>query len=239
MTPALPKPPEDSVQSAILPDLWWSDAPDQTLVRGRLIRAFIPFVEQEPFALVLEGRAEPTSHERATYRMVPFALRDRHVPPQIPVAALPHVMGERRFVYRGKIRPALVLGVGGQEVPRSLVSSSARWMAAKTILVAPYFGADQDGSRGGWPPPFVQRIRRAEFPQYLWDSLPIGATSESILRLDQTQCIGCDCKAIEVLPYRLGDLALELLDEWLIWLLQEKLPADGLLADLRKGLISL
>jgi hypothetical protein len=110
---------------------------------------------------------------------------------------------------------------------------------AKTILVAPYFGADQDGSRGGWPSAFVQRIRRAEFSQYIWDSLPTGTTTESILRLDQSQCIGADCKSLEVLPYCLGDTAMQVLDEWLTWLLQGQLPAEGVLADLRKGLLSL
>ena len=145
VTPAFPKPPADSVQSAILPDAWWSEAPDQNLVRGRLIRAFIPFVDQEPFVLIPEGRTESTSHEKATYRMRPFVASDRHVPPKIPIAALPQAKGERRFVYRGKPRPAVVLSAGGDDVPHTLVSSSARWITSKTILIAPYFGADQDG----------------------------------------------------------------------------------------------
>ncbi|MGO9663699.1 MAG: hypothetical protein ACLP66_10355 [Polyangia bacterium] len=238
MTPAFPKPPNDSVQFMVHPDPWWQDEPAQTLVRGRLVRAFIPFVEQQPFVLIPEGRSDPLSHEKATYRMVPFSLKDRQPPPQIPVAGLPHAKGERRFVYRGKVRPALVLSVGGDDVPHSLVSASARWITSRTILVAPYFGADQDGSRGGWPPAFVQRIRRAAYPQYVWDYLPLGDVQESILRLDQIQAIGSDPKSLEVMPYRLADVPMQILDEWLCWLVQGGLSPDGLLSGLREGLLS-
>jgi len=125
------------------------------------------------------------------------------------------------------------------DVPRSLVSSSARWIAAKTLLVAPYYGADQDGTRGGWPQAFVERIRRSEFPQYIWDCLPIDGSSESILRLDQVQCIGNESKSLEILPYRLGDLARALVGEWLYWLVEGCLLADGLLAGARRDLETL
>jgi len=187
--------------------------------------------------LVPEGRSDPTAHDRADYRVEPFNIKMRHTAPKIPIAGLPHVKGENRSVYRGKVRPSLVLSVGGQDVPKSLVPSAARWICAKTMIVAPYFGADQDGTRGGWPPAFVERIRRAEYPQYVWDQLPLSDVRESILRLDQVQAVGRSSIATEITPYALSKDAMNIIDEWLTWLFQDGLPADGYLKDVRRVLL--
>lgn len=57
--------------------------------------------------------------------------------------------------------------------------------------MAPFYGADRDGRRGGWNPLFLERIRRGEYPQYLWDKLPVGTqVKESVLRLDHLQPLG-------------------------------------------------
>lgn len=239
MCPASVEPPEDSVHWLLKPDPWWESVPAGPIERGRLIRTFIPHVDQEPYVLVLEGRSDAQAHDRATYRVEPLNIKSAYRKSKIPIAGMPHVPGESRVVYRGKVRPALVLGTGGAEVPRSLAPSSARWLTAKTLLVAPYYGADQNGSRGGWPPAFVTRIRRAEYPQYVWDSLPLRGANESILRLDQVQAIGRDSKAIEVLPYRLHPSALRIVDEWLTWLRDGTLPADSLVRLLRESLMAL
>lgn len=187
--------------------------------------------------LVPEGRTDPLAHGRADYRVEPFSVKKPYPPPKIPIAGLPAEKGERRFVYRGKVRPALVIGTGGSDVPKTLVAGSARWITSKTIFVAPYFGADRDGTRGGWPPAFVDRIRRAEYPQYVWDSLPLNDVKESVLRLDQLQAIGRSSVAIDVLKFRLSEPALTIIDEWLTWLIQGGLPADGFLHDLRRQLL--
>src|SRR5207302_873569 len=64
-----------------------------------------------------------------------------------------------------------------------ICAGQARWQSARTLLVAPFYGADASGTRGGWPAPFVDRIRRAEYPQYIWDQLPSpGGPIDSIFR---------------------------------------------------------
>jgi hypothetical protein len=130
-----------------------------------LIKAFIPHIDQDPFVLTAQARSSAEQHSSALFSIAPFQMRSPPPQPALPVAALTHPAGERQFVYRGKVRPALVLALEADDVEKSLVSGSARWQTTKTILVAPYYGADQGGTRGGWPPLFVQRIRRAFYPQ--------------------------------------------------------------------------
>lgn len=233
MTPEFP---DDWIQS-LCDGAWWTRTEKPMLDRGRLIKTFIAHVDQEPQVLVVEGRTDPTAHAKANYRVEPLNIKAPARRPSIPVAALPEDKGERRVVYKGKVRPALVLATEATEVERDIVSGGARWQTAKTLLVAPYYGADRDGSRGGWNPKFVDRIKRGTYPQYVCDKLPIGGPSESILRLDQLQAVGKSSNAIEVTDYKLSENALAMIDEWLDWHLRGGLPENGVLLPARELLI--
>jgi hypothetical protein len=237
MTAASPKFPDDCIQS--LCTLWWVADTTQKLQRGGLIKAFIPHIDQEPHVLSAQSRTSATAHGQALFSMAPFRMKGQPAQPPLPVAALTHPAGERLFVYRGKVRPALVLALEADDIERSLVAGSARWQTTKTILVAPYYGADPGGTRGGWAPVFVQRIRRAVYPQYMYDRLPIGGSDESIMRFDQAQTIGPDRTAIDILPWRLSNDALAFVDEWLTWYVRRELLEDGPLHSAREILVSL
>ncbi len=230
MNPAYP---EDSVQYAISPTPWWIKTNETVPRRGQLIRAFLPHVSQEPRTLIPEGRSEPTEHERALFRVEPLRVGQVPRQPGLPVAALPTYPGEVFVVQRAKVRPALVLGAGGPDVDAFLRRGTPRYQSAPTLLVAPYYGADQSGSRSGFRPEFVNRIRRCEYPQYMWDKLPIVGSSESILRLDHVQPVGFHPNSFELLPYQLSDEAMEIIDTQLEWLLTGSLPAESVLADIR------
>lgn len=188
--------------------------------------------------LVVEGRTEATDHTSANYRVEPLRTGSPPRDPRLPVAALPLETGDIRIVQRAKRRPAIVLSVGGPEIASALRVGEARWQTSATILVVPYYGVDRDGTRGGWKQGFVDRIRRCEFPQYMWDRLPLGRTKESVLRLDHTQALGRHQNAYELTPYRLGDEALGLVDEWFLWLLTGLIPSDGDLQILREGFLA-
>jgi len=231
--------PEDSVQSILSPTPWWTSDDAVELRRGRLIRAFAPHVSQEPKTLIPEGRSEATIHDRALFRVEPLRINRPPRQTQLPVAALPNYPGEVYVVQRAKVRPVLVLSAGGSEVSPALRRGTPRYQTAPTLLVAPYYGAEQSGSRGGFPPEFVKRIRHCEYPQYMWDILPIGGSSESILRLDHVQPIGRHANSYEILPYRLSDEAIEIVDTHLAWLLTGSLRAESILADIRAGLLEL
>ena len=130
-----------------------------------------------------------------------------------------------------------MLGTGGAEVPRPLRTGAARHQTNSTILAAPFYGADLGGSTGGWKPEFVERIRRCEYPQYMWDSLPVQGRRESILRLDHLQPVGKHGQSYELTEYELHADAVSLVDEYLTWLLHGALPADGLLREVRRVLL--
>jgi hypothetical protein len=205
--------------------------------RGRLVWAFVSHVEQEPRQLALVARTEPTEHGAAHYTISPLRIGEPPKAPRLPVAAMPAYEGEVLTVYRAKTRPALVLSAETPEVPKAFRAGKARWQTSPTILVAPYYGADQSGTRGGWNPDFVERIRLCEYPQYLWDRLPLGGVHESILRLDHIQPVGRHGNAFAPTPYCLSNDALDVLDEWLDWLTTGLVPADGVLAMIRGTLL--
>ena len=182
--------PDDSVQ--YLADEWWTRDGRRVAGRGRLVRTFVLYPEQKPYRLIPESRGkDPRDHRTAMVRIEPFRIGRPASGGGLPVPALPLHAGESYFVQRGKIRPAVVLCEGGESVPDELRRrSSAHHQTARTLLVAPYYGADKDGTRAGWNAAFVDRIRHAEYPQYMWDTLPIGGPDVSILRLDHILPIG-------------------------------------------------
>jgi len=230
--------PDDSIQAYT--ETWWENAETAEIRRGRLIWAFVPHVDQIPKALALQGRTEPTSHEKANYQVLPLRIRQPPSAPRLPIAALPHYPGESLIVSRAKKRPALVLGLGGVEVPSVLRGgSSANWMTAPALLVAPYYGVEGGEKRAGWKPPLVDRIRRCEFPQYMWDKLPVDGAEFSILRLDHLQPVGRHHDSYEVTPFCLSQHALGIVDEWLQWMLTGGLDPRGVLMDVREGLLKL
>lgn len=142
-------------------------------------------------------------------------------------------------MYRAKKRPALVLGLA-EEVPAALRGgSSANWMTAPTLLIAPYYGMEGGEKRAGWKPPLVDRIRRCEFPQYVWDKLPVDGAEFSILRLDHLQPVGRHHDSYESTPFCLSQEALGIVDEWLQWMMTGGLDPQGVLMDVREGLLQL
>lgn len=233
--------PDDSVQSYI-EGPWWDRTSDTNLCRGRLIRAFLPHVDQVAHALEVEGRTEPTNHSKANLRLVSLNTRSPPQRPKIPVAAIPLAEGEVLLVQRAKRRPALVLSTGGSEVPKELRGgSSPKWHTNPTLIVVPSFGVDGGNAerRAGWNPFLVDRIRRAEFPQFFWDRIPLDGADESILRFDQVQPVGHHHQSIENTQFRLSANALKLIDEWWAWAITGLLNEKGDLFSIRGFLAEL
>lgn len=226
--------PDDSVQGFV--DEWWTKSTDKEVGRGRLIRALVLYPDQKPYRVTPEGRGDnPADHTHARLKVEPFSFDSAPRGDGLPVAGLPLRKGESFIASRGKVRPCVVLSTGGPQVEKYLRLGSAGWQSAATMLVAPFYGADQDGSRGGWNPEFVERIRRAEYPQYMWDKLPLGGSTESILRLDHIFPIGRDPAAYRLTDFALSPKAMRLLDDWLDWLLVGSVDAGSDLAFLAQG----
>jgi hypothetical protein len=216
---------------------WWIRNDTAAFVRGRLIWTFVPYVSQEPRVLVLEGRSEPTDHRHANFRIETMKGMVCKEPAVLPVAAFPHHDNEKLIVSRAKRRPALVLSTDGLDVPRTFRLGKSKHQTSPTVLVAPYFGAALSQQRAGFHPDFIMRIRACDYPQFIWDKLPLGGdTEESILRLNHTFPIGNDPAAYEITPWVLSEEALEVIDEWFNWLITGKLNNNGILYMIRDGL---
>ena len=144
---------------------------------------------------------------------------------------MPHSDGEVWAAYRAKKRPCLVIGSNNPAVEQALTKGTPKNSTAPTVLVAPYYGVDRDGRRAGYKPDFVERVRHCEYPQFVWDRLPIaGGPDESILRLDHLQPIGTLNNSYKITEFRLSDGALEIIDELVHWLIWGGVDADGLIA---------
>jgi hypothetical protein len=108
------------------------------------------------------------------------------------------------------------------------------------VLVAPYYGAVQNDKRGGFPEQLLRRIRRCEYPQYMMDALPLGGeTRESLLRLDHIQPVGAHNDSIEPTGHCLTTDALDILEQWLTWIVRGSVPVDSELDIIRNGLLEL
>lgn len=143
---------------------------------------------------------------------------------------MPLSEGEVHAVYKAKKRSCLIIFEGGMAVEKSLTAGKPKSQTAPTLLVAPYYGADEGRARVGYKPEFTKRVRCCEYPQFMWDKLPIGGnTEESKLRLDHFQPIGKHNDSIEFTNYRLSNQALDILDEWLCWLMTEEFDENSTL----------
>lgn len=230
--------PDASPQAILAP--WWEEDSDKETVRvGSLIWAYPPYPEQNPWVLRTEGRVEPTEHRTANYRVFPLTPGAQLTTPQVlPVAAFPEHPGEFRLLVRCKTRPCLVIGFSAPEVATAFTKKHAEWQTRPVLLVAPYYGIKSgSGGRVGWNDQFVERIRRCQYPQYMWDWLPVKpAPTASILRLDHVHAVPMQPHGFKLCGYHLSADATRLLQEWVHWLWDGSIKRDGILELLRDGL---
>ncbi len=234
MTPTYP----DACIQSLTGD-WWEKTSDKNVARGSLLKVIVEYPDMKPYRLIPVGRGEdPRQHATANYRIEEFCTGDpMRVESALPVAGLPLRSGESYMVRRGKTRPVVVLAAAGPEVEDRLRRGGAKWQYGQTLLVAPYYGAEADGTRAGWKPEFVSRIQCAEYSQYVWDMLPIGGSVDgSILRLDHIFPLGADAANWTPTGFRLSSDGLECFDEWLCWHITGTLPEGGVLAYARAEL---
>lgn len=222
--------PDECVQGLLaeVGHKWWVQDKSKSLVRGRVVYSFVHHVDMVPLKLVVEGRADANDHRTARITVAEGSINDRGSMQQLPVAALPHRSGEHYIVHRAKRRVALVVGVGGPEVTKDLTRGKPRWQTAPTIQVAPYYGATSDGGkRSGFSETLLARVRLAQYPQFIWDRVPVRGASESLLRLDHILPIGNHQRSFQATEWRLSDEAMAVVDEWMFWCLTGKLNTEG------------
>lgn len=226
--------PDNSLQNLL--GSWWQEDKNKDIKRGRLIKAFVPHVDQIPNELNPIGRAQATNHNSAIYEILPLRMSHQNKSATLPVAALPANPGERHAVYRAKKRPLLIISEG-YAIQEELRRGKPKWQTSPTMLVAPFYGVQNNVQRAGFNPQFVERVQTCEYPHYLWDILPFDGGEESLLRFDHLQPIGRHHESIEVCDYCLSEDGLLILDDWLDWFLQGELENSTILADIRNSMM--
>lgn len=224
--------PDNSIQTLAGSGGWWEADDSKELVRGQLVWAYVPFFDEIPLRL-LPMRVDERKHDVIRLKAEPLRANQKLGQiEQLPVAALPRAGADGFVVNRTKRRPCLILaGVAPTLVTERDGKGQPKWTIAPFALAAPYYSADQD-RRAGYSPALVERIRHGKYRQFFYDRLPLGSTSESILRFDQMFPVSHNWQSHERTGFRLSDKALSLVDEWLVWYATGDLR-EGELADYR------
>ena len=208
-----PNYPEICPQTLIEP--WWEEDTGDDFKQGRLVWAFLPHVDQIPYSLEPVGRDEPTEHRTAHGNIKRFKIGEPPKKKDLPVSAMSVYDNEILCVYRTKKRPAIIISKGGEFIDNELTKGKSKWRTNRTILLAPSYSVGEAFSEE-----FCERVRRCEYPQFMWDNLPIGSTKKgSIIRFDHLQPVGRSKKSIEFTNYCLNDKAMTFIMEWVDWLL--------------------
>ncbi|MDP3278710.1 MAG: hypothetical protein Q8Q09_26200 [Deltaproteobacteria bacterium] len=226
--------PEDSVQSLVSP--WWVAVDRARPSRGHLLWAWVPHFASTPYVLIPEGRGSPLEHKRVSLRIeaLPITFHPQRIDP--PVAALPLDGGEVFTVLRATKRPVLVLNTPARA--RTDVGL-ARSPHPPKFIVAPYHSAARNEAGEGTSEAMLARIRRCEYPEILWDKLPIVGEESSVLRLDGLLPLADHHEAFDHTGYGLSPQALVVLDQWTQWFMSGQLPSDCELSQVRELLMSL
>lgn len=223
--------PEICPQNLIEP--WWEKCDGDGYRPGRLIWAHLPHTDQDPYTLEAVGRDVATEHQTANFRIKKFNVGARIQKRNLPVAAMPLYAGETFCIYRTKKRPAIILSKGGSKINDRLTRNMAKWRTNPTILAAPSYG-----NKGGFNEEFCDRIRRIEYPHFMWDLLPIdGRGIASIFRFDHIQPIGRSKNTIEFTPYCLSLKAIVFIREWIDWLFSGQMEKESELCQTRETLM--
>lgn len=222
--------PERSLQGITGGDHWWVREEKPCLRRGSLVWTLVPFHSGMHIRLVVERKPdEPGEHSAAKLiRAEPYTLSSPPVDSALPIAALPAASDGHYTLREVKKRPALVLAVPGEAVPRTLTLGKPKSRTEPCIIVAPYYTAAKPGEAPRFSPELLSLIQKLRFPQFFYEELPHPGGVPSILRFDQIQAVAArERDFYESTQWRLADHALALLDEVLEWHVWGGLPPEG------------
>lgn len=226
-----PNYPDICPQNLIEP--WWEEDQGEDFKTGRLVWAFLPHVDQIPYRIEPVGRNEPTEHRNGIVNITRFKIGDSVKKKDLPVAAMPVFDNEMLCVYRTKKRPAILISKGGTNVENRLTKDKSKWRTNRTVLLAPSYSVKNHFSEE-----FCERVRRCEYPQFMWGDLPIGGTENgSIIRFDHLQPVGRSKKSIEFTEYCLSEKAIAFILQWIDWFIFENMDEDSEFCETRSTLM--
>lgn len=233
--------PENSVQGITGGDHWWTKESKPCLVRGSIVWTLVPFHTGMHVRLVVQRKPEEPGEHRAAQVISaePYTVRSPDLDQALPIAGLPKAKDGHYTLREVKKRPALVLALPGQEIPKKLIQGKPQSRTAPCILVAPYYTAIKPDEPPRYSPELLELVQRLRFPQFFYEHMPFPGGVPSILRFDQIQAVPAQEPAFyESTSWRLADHAMALIDELLTWQVWGGLPPDSDLASTVLPLLS-
>jgi hypothetical protein len=225
--------PDICPQSLVEP--WWEKDTGDDFKAGRLVWAFLPHVDQVPYTVKPLGRNEPTEHRTGIMSVKRFEIGALAKKKDLPVSAMPVYENEMLCIYRTKKRPAIIISKGGTFVENQLTKGKSKWRTNRTVLLAPSYSV-----REAFSFDFCERVRRCEYPQFMWDDLPIGSSDKgSIVRFDHLQPVGRSKKSIEFTEYCLSNKAMAFIMNWVDWLISGYMDPNSEFCESRSFLMDL
>jgi hypothetical protein len=220
--------PEDSVQA--FANAWWEDAPTNRIRRGALLNAWVPYTDQVPKEILFEESIGLPSERRYQVRSVPFDGEEKD---KVHVPGIILKDDETLLGAVAKSRPVLVLSEPAPEFQKRQWPGMAAHQRISKFTVAPYFGVEHTGERGGYDEIIVRLARRGRYAHLMWDWLP-GAGAPSLLRLDCLTTFTLGNTTVTHTGKRLSSEALLYLDDWFLWMCRGgECPRDSSLGEVR------
>ncbi|MBL0211355.1 MAG: hypothetical protein IPQ13_10660 [Holophagaceae bacterium] len=225
--------PELSVQALAGSEYWWIREANPSVMRGSVVWVLVPFHTGMHVRLVVQRKPnEPNDHFAAKLITAEqYTLTSPDVPQDLPIAMLPSVEDGHYTLRVVKKRPALVLGLPGQDIPHNLVQGKPHSRTVPCIQVAPYYTVVKPGELPRYSAELLEMVQRLRFSQFFYEELPIPGGFPSILRFDQIQSVPAKERDFyEKTPWRLSGHAMAIIDEILETHLWGGIPEKGILA---------
>lgn len=227
-------------------DDWWIEDSSKELSPGRLVWLFYPYMNVIPYEFLAEGRvdedgrSDSTNHNNLNFTIREFRISDTSYRTRLPVSSFPKNNNEVYLISKAKKRPAIVLAndkTGFKLIPK--LKNSVSWQKQPSLIVAPYYGTGANADRTGFHPDFVERVRLCEYPELMYEKLPINRKNpkESILYLKHMAAVGRHHETTQPTNYRLSEDAMFFLEEQLKWYLFNEFDPEGLIADLKEHIL--
>jgi hypothetical protein len=221
---------------------WWVEEPSKDLIPGRLIWVYYPYMNIIPYEFLVQERTnasgvpDPTNHENLSFQILEFRMSQRSRA-RLPVSSFPKQDNEVYLITRAKKRPALVLANDqtGFKILNEL-KQGPKWQKHPSVIVAPFYGTAQNENRSGFHPNFIERVRQCEYPELMYDRLPINKSdSESLLYLKHMSAVGRHHETVQATSFCLSEDALILFEEHLFWYFSGVLDEESLICDFKKN----
>lgn len=171
----------------------------------------------EQFQIVFEAIKQLLSEEDKPKKKIGFTVKEK----------------QKAYGKNRKRKRTVKKVKSGPLIEKELTRDISKSRTVPTVLVAPSYGADV-----GYRKEFIERVKRCEYPQFIWDYLPIGGKERgSIIRLDHIQPVVRSTRSIESTRYCLSEKAMAFVMQWVDWLVSGRMDQDSSLCQTRDFLM--